>query len=349
MEYCMYRMWCGIISTKHLNSTLIEKCIEILPKLTDRHKNHICSSLSWNPALTIDMVLAYPELKWKCDCYSSLNMNINDILRYPELNWNWNGVSENPSVTMDIVLSNIDKPWNWVYLSKHLNISMSDIESHMNLPWVWNWGGVNQNPNLTMTTIEANPDVEWEWNGISQNMKLTVGILQQYADKPWNCDIMSLHNPSITLELLTATTYLPWNYFYLSRNDCLAMDVVLALPDKNWNREGVCCSKNISVSQVESHMDLPSDWVWYVVSGNPNIRICDIEEHHDKTWDWDELGANAKLFNADYYIDQWLCKYSALSIHDEDYDRGEECLNYENVVDLVIQNEYCMSNILAYI
>ena len=36
-------------------------------------------------------------------------------------------------------------------------------------------------------------------------------------------------------------------------------------------------------------------------------------------------------------------------MHDEDYDRGEECLDYENVVDLVIQNEYCIAYILKYI
>ena len=54
-------------------------------------------------------------------------------------------------------------------------------------------------------------------------------------------------------------------------------------------------------------------------------------------------------FNPDDYIDQWLCKYSVLSMHDEDYDRGEECLDYSNVVDLVIQNEYCTSYILDYL
>ena len=54
------------------------------------------------------------------------------------------------------------------------------------------------------------------------------------------------------------------------------------------------------------------------------------------------------IFNPDKYIDEWLCKYNVISMHDEDYDRGEECLDYNNVVDLVIQNEYCISCILAY-
>ena len=32
---CLCTMWCDILSTKYLNSTLTEKCIEILPKLTN--------------------------------------------------------------------------------------------------------------------------------------------------------------------------------------------------------------------------------------------------------------------------------------------------------------------------
>jgi len=95
------------------------------------------------------------------------------------------------------------------------------------------------------------------------------------------------------------------------------------------------------MSDIESHIDLPWDWGMYGVSCNRNIRIYDIENHPDKPWDWKYL--NSTIFNPDDYIDQWLCKYSVLSMHDEDYDRGEECLDYKNVVDLVIQNVYCMS------
>ena len=86
------------------------------------------------------------------------------------------------------------------------------------------------------------------------------------------------------------------------------------------------------MSDIESHIDLP--WDWNCVGMNPSIRICDIEKHHDKPWNWDyfrydDIGnTQCSIFNPDDYIDQWLCKYSVLSMHDEDYDRGEECLDY---------------------
>ena len=55
--------------------------------------------MSSNPALTIDMVLAYPDLPWDWSGVSK-NMNINNILDHPELKWDWKYVSLNPSVTM---------------------------------------------------------------------------------------------------------------------------------------------------------------------------------------------------------------------------------------------------------
>ena len=344
-EQCFYVMWSGITSTKYLNLTLFENYIEIAHKLTSDTKNFVRHKMSENPAFTMEILLACPEWKCECECYSSIYMNINDILDHPELKWDWSHVSHNPSVTMEIVLSNIIKPWNWVRLSRHPNITMSDIESHMNLPWIWKWYGVGQNPNLTMAMIETHPDMDWDWNGISKRMKLTVDLLRQYADKPWDFVKFCQVNPSITLELLCATPDLPWNYYWLSSNPSLTMDILLALPDKDWNWRSVSFNKGITMSDIECHMDLP--WDWEYVSKNPNIRIYDIEKHLDKTWVLSCFFS--EIFNPDEYIDRWLCKYSVLSIHDEDYDRGEECLDYDNVVDLVIQNVYCISYILGYL
>ena len=95
-EKCLYIMWRGIASTKYLNSALIEKFLEILPKLTNQIKSFVCFVISKNPALTIDMILSYPDLAW--NFYEiSKNMNIKSILAHPELKWDWHGVSCNDS------------------------------------------------------------------------------------------------------------------------------------------------------------------------------------------------------------------------------------------------------------
>ena len=158
-EKCLLMIWRGIISTKYLNLKLINICIDIfiMNNLTQHSLRRTCFDMSWNIVLTIDMLLAYPDLPWHWLAISR-QMNINDILNHPELSWNWDDVSQNLSVTMEIVLSNIDKPWHWDGLSSHKNINMSDIESHIDLSW--NWYYVNYNPNLTMTMIETYPDKE---------------------------------------------------------------------------------------------------------------------------------------------------------------------------------------------
>ena len=33
--------------------------------------------------------------------------------------WSWNGLSENPNITWDIVEANPDKPWNWNLFSSN--------------------------------------------------------------------------------------------------------------------------------------------------------------------------------------------------------------------------------------
>ena len=68
-QQCVYAIWNGIMSTKYLNLYLIEKCI-ILLNSTSEIKKCVCSVMSRNPALTMEMVLVYPELKWNYNVVS---------------------------------------------------------------------------------------------------------------------------------------------------------------------------------------------------------------------------------------------------------------------------------------
>ena len=56
---------------------------------------------------------------------------------------------------------------DWDSISYNPNITMEMIENSPEKPWKWNW--ISQNPNITMEMIENNPDKPWNWNGISQN------------------------------------------------------------------------------------------------------------------------------------------------------------------------------------
>jgi hypothetical protein len=37
--------------------------------------------------------------------------------------WDWRGISENPNITWDIVVSNPDKRWDWSYMTSNPNIT----------------------------------------------------------------------------------------------------------------------------------------------------------------------------------------------------------------------------------
>lgn len=57
-------------------------------------------------------------------------------------------VSENPNITIDIVLKHLDFGWSWIHLSQHPNITFKDILANPSLPWEWFW--VTANPNVTL-------------------------------------------------------------------------------------------------------------------------------------------------------------------------------------------------------
>ena len=68
--------------------------------------------------------------EWDCD-------------RYPKY-WNWEAISMNQNITIEIIENNFDKYWNWKCVLK--------------------------NPNFTFEMIEKYPTEDWNWdNDISKN------------------------------------------------------------------------------------------------------------------------------------------------------------------------------------
>ena len=48
---------------------------------------------------------------------------------------NWDYISSNPNLTMDIINTNPDKPWNWCCISMNPNITMKDILDNPDKDW----------------------------------------------------------------------------------------------------------------------------------------------------------------------------------------------------------------------
>ena len=88
------------------------------------------------------------------------------LKKYPEKPWDWDNISYNPNLALEIIEKYPEKPWDWTGISRNPNITMEMIEKYPEKPW--NWSYVSHNPNITMEFIEKHIDeIDFKW--LSQN------------------------------------------------------------------------------------------------------------------------------------------------------------------------------------
>ena len=81
-------------------------------------------------------------------------------------------ISENPHVTIDIILSFPQKNWDWLRLSSVLPMSVIQEHPHQDLAngfWKWNWYHVSRNHNVSWEFVERHPSAPWSFFALSQN------------------------------------------------------------------------------------------------------------------------------------------------------------------------------------
>ena len=115
----------------------------------------------------------YIQSKWG-EYYWNFLMKYEDRL-------DWNGISQNPNITMEIIENSPEKPWDWANISK--------------------------NPNITMKIIENNPDKSWDWYNISYNPNLTMEMIEKRPNKPWNLNYISYNKFTKEKELFYQKYY----------------------------------------------------------------------------------------------------------------------------------------------
>jgi len=128
----------------------------------------------------------YIQSKWG-EYYWNFLMKYEDKL-------DWDSISRNPNITMEIIENNLDKSWNWKYISMNPNITMEIIENNPDKPWKWGYNGISRNPNITMKFINDNPNKSWDWNCISKNPNITIKeFIRNNPSKTWNWMGLSEH------------------------------------------------------------------------------------------------------------------------------------------------------------
>lgn len=267
---------------------------------TIRFNNHTWRSISHNPNVSIDIILANLDKEWD---WTGLSMNqgisLLDISGHPELPWDWSSVCLNPNITMGFVLANLDKGISKYWLPTMPKIHIRDIlANHNNTKIKWDWHRVSENPTITCEIIATNPGIPWDWKQISAHIG-DIREITNHPDKPWHW---------------------PW----ISRNPTLNIAFVLANLDKTWNWLQLSKNPGITMANIEANLELP--WDWSTISQNPNLNIQFVLKYYmtegcGVLFEWHHISANPGITmfdvlanpNLDWHHD-WLYMNPNLSI-----------------------------------
>lgn len=194
-------------------------------------------SMSFNPNLTWEFLNRNLNKNWHW-YWVSAKVNVTCEIIEQNLNsnnplpWNWVGLSQNPNITLDFVINNLDKTWNWYYVSKNLTITWTFIEQNLvnDNPLPLSWKGLSLNPNIMneknieKICIEYG-DKNWDWTSIYLNSAEIHNIYNNTEKKNkvhenvfrWynpslnpniTLDYISKHNNSIGIDCLMNNKFL---------------------------------------------------------------------------------------------------------------------------------------------
>jgi hypothetical protein len=141
-------------------------------------------------------------------------IRMEDIENIPH-EWDWDMISINPNLTMEMILKHKDKNWYWNFVSMNKGITMQNIKDHIDFPW--NWIYVSLNPNLTIEMIDEFPDKPWDVISIVRNRNLTPEMLLSSKTIKFNFSQIS-YNPNLTSDFVLQHLEESWDYEILKEN-----------------------------------------------------------------------------------------------------------------------------------
>ena len=223
-------------------------------------------------------------------------------------------LSQNPSIRMVTVLSNLDMPWEWLYLSENPGISIDDILSHRKLPWFWSC--VSAREDLRFYHVEQNPDILWDYEELSHLNGLTIEYVKSKIDKEWfwpdiaknptlNVGPLDLvkeglveygdisGNPKLTIDDVKSNPMAPWNYCMLAYNAGIKIEPGYTLP---FCESCASLNPNMTLDMVRRHLDSNLGFSsWSGISSQNFVTIDFVVEFPDKDWDWYRLSRNHRI------------------------------------------------------
>ena len=138
-----------------------------------------------------------------------------DIRRYPDLPWSKEGLSHNPTLTVDDIQSLKIKNGKWDWYEISMRMSLVDVRKNPDLPW--DKDGLSQNPTLTIDDIQSLSIKDGKWDWINIQSRVPIIDVYTHPNLTWNRGRLSA-NKNIRISDLIAWHEIPpsiykrWQY-----------------------------------------------------------------------------------------------------------------------------------------
>lgn len=278
-------------------------------------------ALSLNSAISFEFIKNNRNFQWNISAVSRNNSITESIVRSNlDFPWSYKDLCANPNISFDFMLEFAIKPTakvdlNWNELSKNESISMEIIDQYHSYPWSDTF--ISCNPNISsnyilnngknrkwvMAYVSANKAIterdiykkllDFNYTNLSSNPNLPAKYINDNLSYNWNMHSVS-SNPNITPTDIETYHNIPWDYNGFSINKNISMNYVLNKKNQLWSAQYLLTNSAITLKDIDNNLDyfdsLISNKEKYI-SSNPNITINWIEKNI-RLIDWKRLSMN---------------------------------------------------------
>ena len=249
-----------------------------------------------------------------------------NILDVNNENVNFNTLSLNRNISLEVMLENIDKPWDFDVVNNFLN-GIVNNSSNFDFQFVtdnpdknWCYYTLSRIKNLTWDVVESTIDKDWDFDYLTSHPNISTKIILENINYSWDFEELSC-NHEIPLEFIMLNQDKPWSKFEIGRKRELTMDfirhfsdkinfgnywglscnqkqtnlisVIKDFPDKNWHFGCISSNSVITWNDVIKNSDIP--WNFEYLSMNPNITIDIVKSNLEKDWNYIYLSKYSKI------------------------------------------------------
>lgn len=197
---------------------LRDKQIKIAEKLPEQPGSFVKAS----QYIFIEVIDMFPKKPWNMDKLAmNKNLPLERVFADPN-RWDFWYVSQNPKVTIDIVLENLNLPWDYDALSRNENITWETMCANPTLPW--STRNFCYNKNFSMQIVRDNPFYDWSFYAISNFQNVSVYDVRETLHK-YDWDFKGL-SKKYTEDVIRKNLDLPWDLGGIISNPFLSKEFV---------------------------------------------------------------------------------------------------------------------------